>query len=44
MVETIKLEKNILRKKLEENLKTRMAVYIYIYRILSFRKKDSFNM
>ncbi len=31
MVETIKLEKNILRKKLEENLKTRMAVYIYIY-------------
>ena len=31
MVETIKLKKNILRKKLEENLKTRMAVYIYIY-------------
>ena len=37
MVETIKLkEKNM--KEIKENAETRMAVYIYIYRILSFRK------
>ena len=37
MVETLKLkEENI--KKIKENAETRMAVYIYIYHILSFRK------
>ena len=39
MINTLKLkEKNM--KKIKENVETRMAVYIYIYiyRILSFRK------
>ena len=36
MVETIKGKNEI--KKLEKIAETRMAVYIYIYRILSFRK------
>ena len=37
MVETLKLKgKNM--KKIKGNAETRMAVYIYIYRILSFRK------
>ncbi len=37
MIETIKLKEN---NKIKENAETRMAVYIYIYiyRILSFRK------
>ena len=40
MIETIKLQEKNRTKKLEKIAETRMAVYIYIYiyRILSFRK------
>ena len=40
MVETIKIKEKNRMKKLEKIAETRMAVYIYIYiyRILSFRK------
>ena len=40
MVETLKLKEENKMKKIEKNAETRMAVYIYIYiyRILSFRK------
>ena len=36
MVGTLKLKEE--NKKIKENAETRMAVYIYIYRVLSFRK------
>ena len=40
MVKNLRLKKENKIKKLEKNAETRMAVYIYIYiyRILSFRK------
>ena len=38
MIENLKLQEKNKIKKLEKNAETRMAVYIYIYRILSFRK------
>ncbi len=40
MIENLKLQEKNKIKKIEKNAETRMAVYIYIYiyRILSFRK------
>ena len=38
MVENVKLKEENRIKKIKKNAETRMAVYIYIYRILSFRK------
>ena len=38
MVENLKLKEENKIEKIMKNAETRMAVYIYIYRILSFRK------